>query len=141
MPILRKNKNITHSKLIITANRLPKNLRKMERPEGFGTTLRNLSNEIINFGSALKNISDQIIQESDEMIQESDEEKYDTDEEKHNTLEEVYARWQSQPATEEQWHEVTQEIQQATAREYKKQPISPWKTYPKKANWTKKISK
>ncbi len=91
----------------------------MERPEGFGTALKNLSNEIINFGTALKNISDEIIQESDE--------------EKYDTLEEVYARWQSQPATEEQWHEMTQEIQQATAREYEKTNNTPLEAIPEES--------
>ena len=36
------------------------------------------------------------------------------------TLEEVYEKWQSQPATEEQWEEMTREIQQATEKEYEK---------------------
>ena len=59
--------------------------------------------------SCIKNIKYETIKESDE---ESNKEKYDT-------LEEVYAKWQSQPATEEQWDEMNQEIQQAIARERK----------------------
>ncbi len=88
---------------------------KTGRPEGFGAALRNLSNEIINFGTALQDISDQFIQELDETIQTFNKETY-------KTLEEAYTRWQSQPATEEQWEQMTKEIKQATEREYENRP-------------------
>ena len=76
----------------------------MERPKDPNAATENLRDEE-------SEISDLESESTDSMSESeiSDLEPESTNK-KQDSLEEIYARWQSQPRTEEQWEEMTQEI-------------------------------